>query len=244
MRNEKITTQRLADIKALIGYLTEEIEKLNKINRQEQLDNMGNATMTIMTTLIDIQKQIKHTEDIIDNNLKTLSDEGLSQIEDMLENVKLEVNKTNKGQNTNLDKIKDLYFDYTKNFEHLMKTIKEADKDASSKRDKIHDRLNHFNDKIDRVDKNIIKKEDFKESINNIKTQLEDLIQHEESTTSNQLSKMEAINNNLDDTKILINQTNKNLTDINASYEESTARLAVVNSKVDQMINLLVNNQE
>lgn len=243
MNKERIVTQRLADIKALISYVREGIDKLTNEANSEKLDDMGSATLTILTTLKDVQEGILASEELITNAHSNFTQKNYDQLEQPLQEVLDKINDSQNIQKTSLVDIQKAYDNYTEAFDKVQETINEHQERSAEGRQKIEEGINVLGNSLDDINQKIPSKESYQELLKNIKDMIKKMIEVERDKVYQNEEDLKLVDSELKTSQTLIIDTNKRLDDIHTTYEESTARLSVIDSKIDTMINIFKDHQ-
>lgn len=243
MNKERIATQRLADIKALITYVKEGIDELYNEGNSQQLDDMGSSTLTMLATLQDIQTGLGKSEELIVESHNSFSQKNFEQIEEPLRKVIAKLDTSSEIQKKNIDEIVQAYNNYTDSFKEVRDTIIEHQEKSIQGRQQIEDNVTKLGDTLKRINQEVPTKEGYQKSLQDIKDMIQQLVTAERKKVNQNEKDLKMINSELKISHGLIIDTNRNLEGIQATYEESTARLSVIDSKVDSIIDMFKQNK-
>lgn len=244
MNKERVATQRLADIQALITYVKEGIDNLTSTENSENLDLMGSATLSILSTLQEIQSGIQVSEDQILDAHKAFTEKNYSQLEQPLLDILRTLEESKEIQQTNIKEIEQTYNQYINHIQDLQEVSAEHQEKEQAGRQLIQQGIDNLGDTLNQIDKKIPTEVSYQETLQEIKDTIRQLIEVERDKVYQNEEDLKLVDTELKLSQDLLMETNDRLDSIHATYEESTARLSVIDSKVDSMIRILVDNQQ
>lgn len=244
MNNSTVATQRLADIKALLEYVKEGISKAVDDGRTEQLDSMGSATLTIMTTLRDIQEGIGKSERQLLDLHEEITKETFSILEESLDQLLEDVKKNTNNQEEFINKVVDSYTAYTKTLENLDLSLNDGKEREEGVYDRIDDKVDGIAKDLKRIDEQIPKEIAYQASLKEINNSINRMVESERLNNDRHQEALRKVENELAQSQELLAETNNALGKIGDTYEQSTGRLSVLDMKLDNLTEMMFKGVE
>lgn len=244
MNNTKVATQRLADIKALLEYVKEGISKAVDENRTEQLDSLGSATLTIMTTLRDIQEGIGKSESQLLELHGEITQETFKHLEESLNNLLDNVKENTSNRNDFIEKIVGSYDTYSSNLENLKASIDEGKEREEGVYDRIDEKIGDISTDLQRIDEQIPKEITYQASLKEINNSINRMVESERLNNDRHQEALRKVGEELSKSQDLLSETNIALEEISETYEQSTGRLSVLDMKLDNLTEMMFKGVE
>lgn len=243
MSNKSLTTQNLADIKALLDYVRVGLDGIVKEGAEQQLDNIGQATLTGLTALRDIQYGIEESEARLLELHSQISKETFKNLEEPLKGLLKSVKDSQDNQDNFLNDITKAYSNYESSIRQMEQSLKESKDLEYKQHEDINKTLERVFGGIETVGKQLPKEESYQASLKEIDNSINRMIESERLNNDRHQEVLDKVKGELSKSQNLLAETNKRLDGISDTYEQSTGRLSVLDLKLNILTDILLGNK-
>lgn len=244
MSKEIVATQRLADIKALLDYVRAGIDNIVDDGKVEQLDGMGQATMTILTTLRDIQEGIEHSEGRLVELHSEITKETFENLEKPLEELLEDINNNTTSQKDFLNEIVQSYQSYESFISQMEESLKESKEDEERSYEDINQKIDNISGEVSKIGEQVPKEAVYQASLKEINNSINRMVESERLNNDRHQETLSKVSGELAKAQELLTETNEALDSISQTYERSTGRLSVLDLKLDTLTDILLTDDE
>lgn len=228
-------TQSLSDIKVMLQYIESLMKGQNHDQREDKLSIIGQNTLDIINNIKEVNQSLSAINGEVMDKHEELLEISSVLTKESLENLINKIEENESVQKTIHEDIQEIYTQYSESVSKVMSYMTNNKKHQEEIVDNLGKQIEAINQHVISIDDKTLAKDDMTAIIGEISEQLQAVINADTEMDKHNQSLLEKIHDGISATQSIIQSTSEDLQTIKDIYAESTSRLSIIDTKMENM---------
>lgn len=233
-------TQSLSDIKVMLQYIESLMKGQNHSQREDQLSTIGKNTLDIINNIKEVNQSLSAINGEVMSKHEELLEISSVLTKESLENLINKIEENESVQKTIHEDIQRIYTQYSESVSEVMSHMTNNKKYQEEIVGNLGKQIETINQHIVSIDDKTLAKDDMTTIIGEISEQLQAVINADTEMDKHNQSLLEKIHDSISATQSIMQSTSEDLQTIKDIYAESTSRLSIIDTKMENMTKHMV----